>query len=137
MKQKYFEWVGILSVIGIVLAIFLLWEQLFQPSFQPCNISSVVNCNPTINGPLAKTLGIPTPLIGLVGYLVILFGSLKRKAGLVLGMSTFGLLFCLYIGFREIVGLHIVCPVCVACQFDMIAVFIIGLLLNRKEKEIL
>lgn len=137
MRQKYFDWALILSVIGILLASFLLWEQIFQPSFQPCNINSTINCTPTINGPLAKTLGIPTPLIGLLGYILILFGALKKFPKLILGMSAFGLLFCIYIGFREIVGLHIICPVCVLCQLDMIAVFVIGLLLNRKEKKIL
>ena len=121
--------------MGIFLALYLLWEQLFHPSFQPCNINSVVNCNPTINGPLAKTLGIPTPLIGLAGYVFILIGAFKKNAKLILGVAIFGLVFCLYIAFRELIGLHVVCPVCVACQLDMITVFILGILLNRTTSK--
>lgn len=135
MKEKYFDWVKILAGIGIFLALYLLWEQYFHPAFQPCNINAVVNCDATINGPLAKTFGISTPLIGLSGYLVIMFSAFKKSAKWVLGMATFGLIFCLYIAYRELFELGVICPVCVGCQLDMITVFILGVLLNKKPKE--
>lgn len=135
MKTKYFDWIKILGVIGIGLALFLLWERYFKPSFQPCNINSTVNCNAIINGEVSNTLGIPTPLIGLVGYIFILYGAFKKNAKLILGMSAFGLAFCLYIAFIELFQLHVLCPVCIACQLDMITVFILGILLNLKKKE--
>ena len=133
MREKLFFWVKVLALIGIGLALFLLWEQFFHPAFQPCNINENVNCNAVISGAVAKTLGIPTPLIGLIGYIVIFFATLKKNAKLVLGMATFGLLFCLYIAFRELFQLHVICPVCVACQIDMITVFILGIILVRKK----
>lgn len=135
MKHKYFDWVKILGVIGICLALFLLWERYFSPAFQPCNINSTVNCNAVIRGQVSDTLGIPTPLIGLIGYVVILFAAFKKKAKLVLGMSTFGLAFCLYIAYRELFQLHVVCPVCILCQLDMITVFVLGILLTFKPSE--
>ncbi|MGA3292218.1 MAG: vitamin K epoxide reductase family protein [Candidatus Microgenomates bacterium] len=134
MKEKYFDWVKILAILGIGLAVFLLWEQFFHPSFQPCNINSTVNCNAIINGLVAKTLGIPTPLVGLVGYVFILIGAFRKNAKLVLGMSSFGLAFCLYIAYRELFQLHVVCPVCILCQLDMITVFILGILLQKKSE---
>jgi uncharacterized membrane protein len=132
MRQKYFGWVKILAVAGILLALFLLWERYFTPKFQPCNINLTVNCEAVIRGEVSDTLGVPTPLIGLLGYLVILFAAFKRNARLVLGMATFGLVFCLYIAFRELFQLHVVCPVCILCQIDMIAVFVLGIILNKK-----
>lgn len=135
MSEKYFDWIKILAVIGILLAVFLLWEQFFHPAFQPCNINAVVNCDAVISGPVAKTLGIPTPLIGLVGYVVIFWAAIKKNPKLVLGMSAFGLAFCLYIAFIELFQLHVVCPVCIACQLDMITVFILGILLNKKKES--
>lgn len=135
MKEKYFDWIKILGFLGVFLATFLLWEQLFHPSFQPCNISATVNCDAIINGLVAKTLGIPTPLIGLTGYIFILIGAFRKNAKLILGMATFGLAFCLYIGFREIFQLHVLCPVCILCQLDMITVFILGILLNKKPLQ--
>jgi len=133
MKEKYFDWIKILAVVGIFLALFLLWERYFQPSFQPCNINATVNCDAVISGTLANTLGIPTPLIGLTGYIIILFAAFKKNAKLVLGMATFGLLFCLYIAYREIFQLRVICPVCILCQLDMITVFTLAAILNKKK----
>lgn len=122
-----------LAVIGVALAIFLLWERYFQPAFQPCTINSVINCNAIISGKVSNTLGIPTPVIGLIGYLFILGGAFWKKPQLIFGMATFGLLFCLYIAFREIFQLHVVCPVCLLCQLDMIVVWALSLMLLRKK----
>jgi uncharacterized membrane protein len=136
MREKIFDWIKILGALGIGLALFLLWERFFKPVFQPCNINSTVNCNAVISGQVSDTLGIPTPLIGLIGYIVIMFAAFKKNAKLVLGMSAFGLAFCLYIAYRELFQLHVVCPVCVLCQLDMITVFVLGIILNtRKSSE--
>ena len=135
MRYKFFNWIKVLAIVGIGLALFLLWEQIFRPSFQPCNINTTVNCDAVISGEVSKTLGIPTPLIGLVGYIIILFAAFRKNAKLVLGMAAFGLAFCLYIAYRELFQLHVICPVCVLCQLDMITVFILGILLNRKASK--
>src|SRR3990172_5473905 len=135
MNTKYFDWIKVLAAVGIFLALFLLWERYFQPTFQPCNINATVNCDAVISGELSNTLGIPTALIGLVGYLMILFGAFKKNAKIVLGMAAFGLAFCLYIAFRELVQLRVVCPVCILCQIDMITVFTLGILLVRKDSK--
>lgn len=128
-------WKGImvLASIGIVLAVYLLWQQFFHPAFQPCSITQTVNCNAIISGPVAKTLGIPTPLYGLIGYIVIFFSALLRKRKVLLFTATFGLLFCLWIGYREIFQLHVVCPVCIICQIVMIGVFLLALRANQKH----
>jgi uncharacterized membrane protein len=131
-NERLVTWIKGLSVFGIGLALFLLWEQFFHPAFQPCNINSTVNCNAVIDGIVSKTLGIPTPLIGLTGYIIILFAAFKKNYKWVLGMAAFGLAFCLYIGFREIFQLHVLCPVCIMCQLDMITVFVLGVFLNKK-----
>jgi uncharacterized membrane protein len=92
-------------------------------------------CDAVIKGEVSNTLGIPTPVIGMLGYLVILFAAFKRKARLVLGASAFGLAFCLYIAYRELFQLHVVCPVCILCQLDMITVFVLGIILVRKRQK--
>lgn len=135
MVSKYFDWIKILAVIGILLAVFLLWEQIFRPSFQPCNINATVNCDAVISGSLAKTFGIPTPLIGLVGYVVIFFAAIKNNSKLVLGMAAFGLAFCLYLAYMELVILRVLCPVCIACQIDMLTVFILGILIKKNKDK--
>ncbi len=134
--KKLFFAVIILSVIGIILAVFLMYEQLFQTAFKPCTISSTVNCDAIISGPVAKTLGIPTPLIGLAGYVIILLSSIFQKKKLMLFMSTFGLIFCLWIGYRDIFELHTICPVCIGCQIVMTSVFVLSLLITVNKKSI-
>lgn len=134
-KKQLYILTEALSVIGIGLAIYLLWQQLYQPSFQPCNINATVNCDAIITGPVAKTFGIPTPLIGLLGYIIILFSALYRKSKLLLGMASFGLVFCLWIGYRELIELRVICPVCVACQIVMISVFTLSVIGLRKNNN--
>ena len=133
-RNNFFPYIKILSLVGVLLAVYLLWEQIFHPSFQPCNINSSVNCNAIISGSVSKTLGLPTPLFGLIGYIVIFFAAVTRRKKLLLGMATFGLLFCLWIAYRELFLLHVVCPVCIGCQIIMIAVFILGLIIIRAKK---
>lgn len=135
MKEKLYIVVRVLAGLGIVLAIYLLWQQFARPDFQPCNINSSVNCDAIITGEVSKTLGIPTPLIGLIGYVIVLIASWLKKPKLLLGMATFGLAFCGWIGYREIFQLHVLCPVCIICQADMLTVFILALVVNFKKTE--
>lgn len=133
MKNKtIWEIVRYLSVFGIVLAIYLLFEQFTNSSFRPCNINSVVNCNAVISGAVSKTLGIPTPLYGLVGYTVIFLSTFFRLRKTAFGMATFGLLFCLWIAYQELFLLHTICPVCILCQLTMISVFTLSIILLKQ-----
>jgi uncharacterized membrane protein len=135
-KVEILSLIKILALIGIGLAVFLLWERYFHPTFQPCNINSTVNCNAVISGEVSNTFGIPTPLIGLLGYCIILYAAFSKKTKLLLGMAAFGLAFCLYIAYREFFQLYVICPVCILCQIDMITVFVLGIFLNRKTLEV-
>lgn len=128
-------YVRILSAIGIVLSLYLLWEHFFHPAFQPCNINSIFNCNAIVSGSVSKTLGLPTSLYGLIGYIVIYFAAVYTKPKLLLAMATLGLLFCLRIAYIELFQLHIVCPVCIGCQLVMISIFVLAILLIRQKKQ--
>lgn len=132
---RVFTYIKILSLAGIALAIYLLWEQMFHPTFQPCNINSTINCDAIINGAVAKTFGIPTPLIGLIGYIVILLSSLFQKKKILLGMAAFGVFFCLSIAYIELFQLHVICPVCIGCQVIMISVFLMALIIYKRKSE--
>jgi uncharacterized membrane protein len=132
MKLGLWKAVLALASVGIVLAVYLLWEQLFHPAFAPCNISQTVNCNAIISGPVSHTLGIPTPLYGLLGYIVMFVAAVLAMRKLLLFTVSFGLLFCLWIAYQEIFLLHVICPVCILCQLDMLTVFTLAILLNKK-----
>ncbi|MEK7605757.1 MAG: vitamin K epoxide reductase family protein [Patescibacteria group bacterium] len=134
MVDKIFFTIRALAIVGIILALYLLYEQWEQPTRTLCSINSLVNCDAIIKGEVAKTLGVPTPIYGLIGYIVIFLAATYKKTKLLLGMATFGLIFCLYIAYRELFQLHVICPVCVLCQINMLTVFILSLVLLRKKK---
>jgi uncharacterized membrane protein len=134
-KSKIYSCIQVLSVTGVLVAVYLLWEQIFHPSLQFCNINSVVNCDAIISGKVSRTLGLPTPLYGLIGYVVIFLSSVFQRKKLLLGTATFGLLFCFWIAYQELFLLHVVCPACILCQLLMIAIFILALIVNRAKSE--
>ena len=125
-----------IAISGIVLAIYLLWQQMFRPAWQPCSINATVNCDAIITGPVAYTLGIPTPLYGLVGYIVILIASFKRWRRILMGTALFGLVFCLRIAFIELFQLRVICPVCIGCQVLMIGATIASIALAFRTKKL-
>ena len=120
-----------IAIAGIGLAGYLLWQQLFHPAWQPCSINATVNCDAIVSGPVSYTLGIPTPLYGLIGYIVILIASIKKWKRVLLGTAIFGLVFCLRIFFIEIFQLKVICPVCIGCQVLMIGATVTSVLLNK------
>jgi len=131
-NTKLYFFIKILASIGVLLSVYLLWQQFFRPEFQPCYINSFINCDAIISGPVARTFGIPTPLYGLIGYLVILYAAFFRKKRLLIGMASFGLLFCLSIGYIELFQLDVICPICITCQLVMITIFILALFNLKK-----
>ena len=134
-NKKLFFAIKLLAITGIVLAGYLLVEQ-FMPAtaFRPCTINSTVNCDAVISGPIAKIFGIPTPLYGLLGYIGILLGAIFFKRKLILGLAIFGALFCLWIFYREIFQLRVICPVCILCQIVMLSILGLAVAANVKNK---
>ncbi len=109
---------------------YLFYNFLTKPAIESCYINSVVNCDAVTKGSLSTLFGIPVSLIGLIGYIVILFSSFIKNSKLLLAMSSFGMVFCLYITIQEVFGLKVICPVCLLCQLDMLIVFLLSLKLN-------
>jgi len=119
----------ILSVVGIGFASYLFYEYLSAQSFGICAMGPAFNCDAITKGSLSKVMGIPVPLVGLMGYIVILVSAVLKNKKLALFMGTFGMLFCLRISFLELFFVKIICPVCLLCQLDMVAIFALSLYL--------
>ncbi len=132
MLSKYVTVVKMLAAVGIGLALYLYVSYITQPVATICTISDRVNCDAVISGEVSTTLGIPTALYGLVGYVVILAAAFLNKKKLMFGMSLFGTLFCLRVTFIEVLQLRVYCPVCALCQLDMIALLVFSLLVLKK-----
>jgi uncharacterized membrane protein len=124
-----------LSILGILLATYLFYNFFTKPLIESCYLNSHVNCDSVTKGSLSTLFGIPVSLIGLTGYIVILLFSVFKKKLLVLGMSAFGMAFCLFITFQEIFILKVICPVCLTCQLVMLIIFLLGIYLNLNIKK--
>lgn len=134
-KEKIWKILIVLSGIGILLAIYLFYNFLTKPLIESCYISTTINCDAVTKGALSTLFGIPVALIGLVGYITILLSSVFKKKLLVLGMSTFGMVFCLFITYQELFSLKVICPVCLACQLVMLIIFLLAIYLNLNIKK--
>lgn len=136
MKKNIWKVILILSIIGIGLATYLFYNYLTKPVTTFCYINNKVNCDAVTKGEISTLFGVPVSLVGLIGYIVILVSSFLKNKKLVLGMASFGMVFCLYITFQEIFILKVICPVCLACQLDMLLVFLLGLKLNMSTHKV-
>jgi uncharacterized membrane protein len=128
-------WIRIISLIGIFLAVYLLYQQYTLPENPPCTINQYINCDAIISGEVARTFGIPTPIFGLVGYLGIFFAATYKRTRLLFGLAAFGLTFCLWIAYKELVILKVICPVCILCQILMISVFGLAFKIRRHNSS--
>jgi uncharacterized membrane protein len=131
--NKLYTTIKLLSILGIFLASYLFYEYITRPPVQVCYVNSTVNCDAVTKGPVSTLYGVPVSLVGLIGYLVIVVCAFAVKPKLVFAMSLFGLLFCLRITFIEVFHLHVICPVCLTCQLDMLIVFVLACVLNFKK----
>lgn len=133
--NKVFRIITALSIFGIMLGSYLFYEYLAPQSLGVCSISETINCEPITKGSLSEIFGIPVSLIGLVGYVVIMFSSIFKNKKMVFGMTTFGMLFCLRLTILEIFVEKIICPVCVLCQITMLAIFVLSLWTMLKKGD--
>jgi uncharacterized membrane protein len=133
MYTRLYRYITILASVGLLLAVYLLWQQIARPAFQPCNVNSFINCEAVISGEVAKTFGVPTPLFGLVGYAIILIAALVQKKSIILGAASFGLAFCLWIAYKELFLLRVICPICITCQIIMITIFSMSIALHKQK----
>jgi uncharacterized membrane protein len=136
MKDNLWKALIFLSILGILLASYLFYNFLTKPLVESCYINSHINCDAVTKGALSTLFGIPVSLVGLAGYIVILFSSILKKKKTVLFMTTFGMCFCLFITYQEVFRLKVICPVCLTCQLVMLTVFLLAADLNFGIKKI-
>lgn len=134
-RKLLFLVISFLSVIGLILASYLLYNFYNQKPALLCDINDKVNCQAVISGSLATFAGIPVALVGLVGYAFLLFAGLTYRRRLAFGVSVFGMIFCLRLTILEVFFIKVICPVCLACQIIMALIFLISsfLLLKRND----
>jgi uncharacterized membrane protein len=130
---------GILVVsglIGLVAAIELIIQKisvLSDPDFVPnCDINPVLSCGSVINTEQASLFGFPNPVLGVIGFtIVIMFGALlfagvqlprSMWLGLNLGALA-GMVFVIWLVSQSLYVIGALCPWCMVVWAVTIPIF--------------
>ena len=142
-------WVLISGVIGLVASMTLTIEKieiLLNPSYVPsCNINPILACGSVMITPQASVLGFPNPLLGIVGFTVVLVTGVLAVAkvplpqwywaGLALG-TLVGAVFVHWLIFQSLYRIGALCPYCMVVWVMTISLLVvIASVLSRPALE--
>ncbi len=138
LNKKILFLIIILSFIGMMLSSYSLYLH-YSDSNSFCNINEKFNCDVVNKGPYSTFLGIPTALIGLLGYsLILLLSFLKYKnfyeekiKTYLLLLIVFAFLFSTYLTYLEAFVINAYCILCLLSYLNIT----IMLILTLKYKE--
>lgn len=138
MSKKLNRVIFILSIIGVVMAIYVLQSFLRQSKIVCVN----QGCELVRKSIYSYPLGIPVPAFGLIGYsLLVLFTFLrttskdKRLLYPVLGISVFGILFVTWFTYTELFIIKAICTWCAVSAVNMYIIFFLTLKILKLESK--
>jgi uncharacterized membrane protein len=128
----------IAGVIGLLASMTLTVEKirmLLNPSYVPsCNINPIVSCGSVMVTPQASIMGFPNPLLGLVGFtLVVVTGVLAVTkvplpqwywVGLTIGVLI-GAAFVHWLIFQSLYRIGALCPYCMVVWAVTISLLVV------------
>ncbi len=131
-------WVLIAGAIGLAAAMTLTVEKiqlLLNPSYVPsCNINPIVACGSVMVTPQASILGFPNPLLGIVGFTVVLVTGVLAVAkvslpqwywaGLAVGLLI-GAVFVHWLIFQSLYRIGALCPYCMVVWAATISLLVV------------
>ena len=125
MRTASAVWVLIAGVLGLASAFTLTVEKieiLINPDYVPtCSINPVLSCGSVMVTPQASVFGFPNPLIGIVGFTVVLVTAVLALAKVRLprwywaGLATgtlLGVAFVHWLIFQSLYRIGALCPYC-------------------------
>lgn len=104
--------IAVLALAGAVVS-FLALQVHYSTTTSPCSINEKWDCGVVNHSSYSMIEGIPVALIGLLGYLAILWLGMARQRAAVLLASLAGLGFSLYLTHIERDVLGVWCLYCV------------------------
>jgi uncharacterized membrane protein len=131
-------WVLIAGVIGLFASMTLTVEKikiLLNPSYVPsCNINPIVSCGSVMVTPQASLLGFPNPLLGIVGFTVVVVTGVLVVAkvslpewywvGLTVG-TLVGAAFVHWLIFQSLYRIGALCPYCMVVWVVTISLLVV------------
>lgn len=130
--------IALLALVGFFIALYLWLHALGYGGPLKCGTGA---CETVQSSPQAVQLGIPVALYGVVGYLALFIVALialrpaalpERKWTLLLvGLSTVGVVFTVYLTYLELFVIHAICRWCVTSAAIITAIWVVSLLALR------
>jgi uncharacterized membrane protein len=131
-------WVLIAGVVGVVASMTLTVEKidiLLNPSYVPsCNINPIVSCGSVMVTPQASILGFPNPLLGLVGFTVVIVTGVLAVTkvslpqwywiGLTIGILI-GVAFVHWLIFQSLYRIGALCPYCMVVWVITVSLLVV------------
>lgn len=132
-------WTVLLAgVIGLVASMTLTVEKirlLLNPSYVPsCNINPIVSCGSVMVTPQASLFGFPNPLLGIVGFTVVLVTGVLALAkvplpqwywvGLAVG-TLIGVVFVHWLIFQSLYRIGALCPYCMVVWVVTVSLLVV------------
>lgn len=131
-------WVLIAGAVGLAASLTLTVEKidlLLNPAYVPsCNINPIVSCGSVMVTPQASLLGFPNPLLGLVGFTVVVVTGVLAVAkvplpqwywvGLTAGVLV-GSVFVHWLIFQSLYRIGALCPYCMVVWVVTITLLVV------------
>lgn len=137
------------GIIGLIASFVITIEKLHilqNPAYQPsCSINPVVSCGPIMQSKQASAFGFPNPLIGLVGFGLVINvgvsilagGKFKNWYWKLFNLGTlFGLLFVFWLIYQALFEIKGLCIYCIAVWIATIPIFLYTTLNNLQQNHI-
>lgn len=137
------------GVLGLLAAAILMVEKIHllkDPNAQlACDLNPIVACGSVINTPQASAFGFPNPILGLIGFGVVITIGMAMLAGAqfkrwfwlgLQGGTIFGVVFVTWLQYQSIYTIGALCPYCMVVWSVTIPIFVYVTLYNLREKHI-
>ena len=132
--------------IGLLMAFIITVEKiqlLKDPGYVPeCRINPIISCGNIMKSDQASAFGFPNPLIGLMGFSVVvtigmaMLAGAKFKRWFWLGLqfaSTLAVLFCMWLFHEAVYEIGSLCPYCIVVWTVTIPIFLYTFIWNVRN----
>jgi len=129
--------------LGLIISLFATAEFFDASLRRICSVSSFLSCSAVDNSGLTSTLGIPDYAWGVGGFAVILLvaGLAERapqsitRAGVLLAVTTAGIILSAYLLYVEVAEIGALCLVCASAYVMGVITWLGAIALVRRTPE--
>ena len=146
MTRNRFIYAALLSILGLWASFTIMVEKidlLSNPNFKPsCNLNPLLSCGTVMKSHQAATFGFPNPILGLIGFSMLLAFALMGVLGVKfkktiyvlanLGL-TFAAGFSIYLFAQTTYSIGAICLYCVCVWFASLMLFADITIFNFKQ----